>query len=139
MTQDQRTTPAAPKRGTHIEEGEVLKLDIKIEAIARTIGFGNGNGNNRTKTEAFEIRVPLEIRLIIKEIMTHLGTQNSLPEGRFILYGLVQSVGPSIYKKMLQMQTYSSVIPVQSPSLASFPRSSSTPSTSTPPMTPCNK
>ena len=91
----------APKNTT-VEEGEVIKPDIKLEAVARTIGFGNGE--SRIKTEAFEIRVPLAIRLLIKEILTRLGTHNALPEGRFIPYGLVQSVGSEVYKKMLRMQ-----------------------------------
>ena len=91
----------APKNQI-IEAGEMLKPDIKLEAVARTIGFGNGD--SRIKTEAFEIRVPLAIRLIIKEIMTRLGNAASLPTGRFIPYGLVQSVGSDVYKKMLVMQ-----------------------------------
>jgi hypothetical protein len=40
-------------KNIHIEEGEVLKPDIKIEAKARTIGFGNGD--DYIKTEAFKI------------------------------------------------------------------------------------
>ena len=90
-----------PKNST-VEDGEIIKPDIKLETISRNIGFGNGE--TRIKTEAFEIRVPLEIRLIIKEIMTRLGTQNALPEGRFIPYGLVQSVGSEVYKQMIRMQ-----------------------------------
>ena len=85
-----------------VEEGEIVRPDIKLEAYARTIGYGNGEG--RIKTEAFEIRVPLPIRLIIKEILTRLGTQDAMPEGRFIPYGLVQSVGSDVYKKMIRMQ-----------------------------------
>jgi hypothetical protein len=84
------------------EEGEVVKPDIKLEATTRTVGYGNGDG--RIKTEAFEIRVPMEIRLEIKEILTRLGNKNSVPEGRFIPYGLVQTVGAEVYKKMLRMQ-----------------------------------
>lgn len=91
-----------PKDDNAAEEGEVVKPDIKLEAVARTIGFGNGD--DRIKTEAFEIRVPSPIRLLIKEILTRLGTQNSLPEGRFIPYGLVQSVGSDVCKQMLRMQ-----------------------------------
>jgi hypothetical protein len=58
-----------PKNAT-AEEGEIFKPDIKLEAVARTIGFGNGD--DRIKTEAFEIRVPSPIRIIVKEIMTRL-------------------------------------------------------------------
>jgi hypothetical protein len=79
-----------PAKKTPTEEGKVIKADIKLEAIARTVGFGNDD--DRIKTEAFQIRIPLEIWLVIKEIMTRLRTQNSLPEGHFITYGLVQSV-----------------------------------------------
>ena len=87
---------------TEAEEGELDIPDIKLDAITRTIGHGNGDG--RVKTEAFEIRVPLEIRLIIKEILTRLATQDEIPDGRFIPYGLVQTVGEAVYKKMLCMQ-----------------------------------
>jgi hypothetical protein len=75
-----------PKKST-AKEGETIKPDIKLKAVARAIG--SGNGDNRVKTEAFKIRVPLPVRLIIKEIMTRLGTHNLLPEGQFIPYGLV--------------------------------------------------
>jgi hypothetical protein len=84
------------------EEGEVVKPDIELEETTRTVGYGYGNG--RIKTEAFEIRVPMEIRIEIKEILTCLGKKNSVPEGRFIPYGLVQTVGAEVYKKLLRMQ-----------------------------------
>jgi hypothetical protein len=48
----------------HHEEGEIAKLDIKLEVVAHGIGLGNGAG--RIKTNAFEVRAPLEIRLPIK-------------------------------------------------------------------------
>ena len=80
-----------------MKEREIIKLDIKLEVYARTIGYRNDEG--RIKTEAFEIRVPLAIRLLIKEILTRLGDQDAIPEGRFIPYGLVQSVGSKVYKK----------------------------------------
>jgi hypothetical protein len=91
-----------PTKSNTAKEGEVIKPDIKLEAMARIIGFRNGEA--RIKTEAFEICVPLAIQLVIKEIMTRLGTKNSLPEGHFIPYGLVQSVGSDVYKKMIIMQ-----------------------------------
>ena len=91
-----------PPKNSNAEEGEIVKPDIKLEAYARTIGYGNDEG--RIKTEAFEIRVPLAIRLPIKEILTRLGNQDAMPEGRFIPYGLVQSVGSEVYKKMIRMQ-----------------------------------
>jgi hypothetical protein len=84
------------------EKGEVVKLDIKLEVTTRTVRYGNGDG--RIKTEAFEIRVPMEIRLEIKEILTCLGNKNSVPEERFLPYGLVQTMGTEVYKKMLRMQ-----------------------------------
>jgi hypothetical protein len=105
MTEAERVTiqEALPKgKAKDTEEGEVEKPDIKLEATTRTIGFGNGDG--RIKTEAFKIRVPIEIRLMIKEILTRLGTKNAIPDGRFIPYGLVQTVGAEVYKKMLRMQ-----------------------------------
>jgi hypothetical protein len=77
------------------EEGEVPQPDIKLEEITRTIGYGNGDG--RIKTEAFEIQVPLEIRQEIKEIMTRLGNNGGMPAGRYIPYGLVQTVGAEVY------------------------------------------
>ena len=91
-----------PPADDEAEDGEIIKPELKLEAICRTIAFGNGD--DRIKTEAFEIRVPLPIRLVIKEIMTRLGNQNILPQGRFIPYGLVQSVGSDVYKKMIRMQ-----------------------------------
>jgi hypothetical protein len=33
-----------------------------------------------------------------------LGTKEKIPVGRFIPYGLVQTVGAEVYKKMLRMQ-----------------------------------
>jgi hypothetical protein len=96
------TLPSGKKQEQALEAGEVLKPEIKLEAVTRTIGCGNGDG--RIKTEAFELRVPLEIRLDIKEILTRLGNKNAIPEGRFILYGLVQTVGAEVYKKMLHLQ-----------------------------------
>ena len=82
-------------KNSSAEEREIVRPDIKLKAYARTIGYGNG---------AFEIRVPLPIRLLIKEILTHLGTQDAMPEGRLIPYGLVQSIGSKVYKKMIRMQ-----------------------------------
>jgi hypothetical protein len=96
------TLPPGKKQEQPLEAGEVLKPEIKVEAVTRTIGYGNGDG--RIKTEAFELRVPLEIRLDIKEILTRLGNKNAVPEGRFIPYGLVQTVGAEVYKKMLRLQ-----------------------------------
>jgi hypothetical protein len=84
------------------EEGEVPQPDIKLEVISRTVGYGKGDG--RIKTKAFEIRVPLEIRQEIKEIMTSLGNSGGMPAGMYILYGLVQTVGAEVYKKMLRLQ-----------------------------------
>lgn len=89
--------PAGKKQD--LEEGEIAKPAIKLEVVSRTLGCGNGDG--RIKTEAFEIRVPLEIRVEIKEIMTRLGSKDSIPKGRFIPYGLVQTVGAEVYKKMM--------------------------------------
>jgi hypothetical protein len=43
-----------------MEEGEVPKPDLKVEAVSHTIGYGNGDGRIKT-AEAFEVRVPLEI------------------------------------------------------------------------------
>jgi hypothetical protein len=84
------------------EEGEIAKPKIKLEVVACTIGCGNEE--NRIKTDAFEIRVPLAVRLIIKEIMTRLGNQEAIPEGRYIPHGLVQNVGAEVCKMMLRMQ-----------------------------------
>jgi hypothetical protein len=47
--------------------------------------------------KAFEIRAPLEIRLDIKEIVTRLGKNKSIPAGQSIPYGLVQTVGAKVY------------------------------------------
>jgi hypothetical protein len=80
----------------------VIKPNLKLEAVARTIGSGDGEG--RIKTEAFEIRVPSAIHIVIKEILTRLGIQNALPKGRFVPCGLVQSVGSEAHKKMTRMQ-----------------------------------
>jgi hypothetical protein len=91
--------PATKKR-TH--DDETQRPDIKLEVVARNIGYGNGPG--RIKTDAFEIRVPLEIRLEIKEILTRLGSKEKIPDGRFIPYGLVQTAGAEVYKNMLRMQ-----------------------------------
>jgi hypothetical protein len=99
MTETERLTikEALPQRKPQdTEEVEVEQPDIKLEAITHMIRFVNGNG--RIKTETFEIQVPLEICLMIKEILTHLGTKNKIPDGRFIPYGL------EVYKKMLRMQ-----------------------------------
>jgi hypothetical protein len=85
-----------PASNKHNEEGEVAPLNLKLEVVARGIGFGNGAG--RIKTDAFEVRVPLEIRLPMKEILSRLGHKGLLPEGRFIPYGLAQSVGVDVYK-----------------------------------------
>jgi hypothetical protein len=54
----------------------VPKPDIKLEVIPRTIGYGSGKG--RIKMEAFEIRVPLEIRQEIKEIIDDRITEGIL-------------------------------------------------------------
>jgi hypothetical protein len=91
--------PASKKRDN---TGDELKPEIKLEVIARHVGFGNGN--DRIKTDAFEIRVPIEIRIEIKEILTRLGNKGTLPEGRFIPYGLAQSVGTNVHKQMIRMQ-----------------------------------
>ena len=91
--------PASNKRDN---AGETLRPDIKLEVIARSIAFGNGAA--RIKTDAFEVRVPLEIRMPIKEILTRLGNTNTIPEGRFIPYGLAQSVGANVHKQMIRMQ-----------------------------------
>jgi hypothetical protein len=96
----QKALPPGKKEDT--EEGEIIPPEIKLEVVARNLGYGNGD--TRIKTEAFEIRVPLEIRIAIKEIMTRLGTKDLFPKGRFIPYGLVQTVGAEVYKKMLRMQ-----------------------------------
>ena len=104
-----------PKNST-AEEGEIARPDIKLEAYARTIGYGNGEG--RIKTEAFEIRVPLPIRLLIKEILNRLGTQDAMPEGRFIPYGLEKSVGSEVYKKWSECRTCSSQFSAPFPSSA---------------------
>jgi hypothetical protein len=72
--------------------------------VAHIIGFGNGAG--RIKTHTFEIRVPLEIHLEIKEILTRLDSKELIPDDRFIPYDLVQTVGTQVYKKMLQMQNF---------------------------------
>ena len=85
-----------------VEAGEIIKPDIKLEVVSRTIGYGNGD--TRIKTEAFEIRVPLEIRQEIKELMTRLGNNGGMPAGHYISYGLVQTVGEEVYKKMLRLQ-----------------------------------
>jgi hypothetical protein len=66
------------------EEGEIQTPDIKVEAISCTIGYGNGDA--RIETEAFEIRVPLEIRIKIKGITTCLVAKNSVLTGRFTLW-----------------------------------------------------
>jgi hypothetical protein len=91
-----------PKTKQPAEEGEIVPPIIKLEVVARTIGFGNGA--NRITTEAFEIRVPIEIRIEIKEIVTRLGTKNQIPNGRFIPYGLAQTVGAEVHKNMLRLQ-----------------------------------
>jgi hypothetical protein len=105
MTEAERsriTTLLPPCKQPEGEEGELKAPDIKVEAMSRMIGYGNRDAH--IKTEAFEIRVPLEICIEIKEIMTRLGTKNTIPKGRFIPYGLVQTVGAEVYKKMLRMQ-----------------------------------
>jgi hypothetical protein len=38
----------APKNTTTAKEGEVIKPAIKLEAVARTIGFGNGEARIKT-------------------------------------------------------------------------------------------
>jgi hypothetical protein len=53
---------------------------LKLEVVARSIGFGNGD--TRIKTDAFEVRIPIEIRIPIKEILTRLGNQGLIgPRG----------------------------------------------------------
>jgi hypothetical protein len=104
MTTDERTKinellPAGKKRDN---TGDELKPEIKVEVIARHIGFGNGD--DRIKTDAFEIRVPLAIRIEIKEILTRLGNKGTLPKGRFIPHGLAQSVGANVHEQMIRMQ-----------------------------------
>jgi hypothetical protein len=91
--------PATKKRA---HDGETQRPDIKLEVVTCTIGYGNGPG--RIKTNAFQICVPLKIRLEIKEILTQLGSKEQIPDGRFIPYGLIQTVGAEVYKKMLRMQ-----------------------------------
>ena len=101
MTETERikiTTLLPPSKSTNTEEGEIIKPDIKLKVISRAIGYGNGEG--RIKTEAFEIRV----RKDIKEILTRLGNNGGIPTGRYIPYGLVQTVGAEVYKKMLRLQ-----------------------------------
>ena len=63
---------------------------MKVEVIARHLGYDNGD--DRIKTDAFEIRVPIEIRIEIKEILTCLGNNSNIPKGRFIPYSLTQSI-----------------------------------------------
>ena len=91
--------PASKKRDN---TGDELKPDIKLEVLARHLGYGNGP--DRIKTDAFEIRVPIEIRIEIKEILTRLGNNGTFPEGRFIPYGLTQTVGADVHKQMIRMQ-----------------------------------
>ena len=66
--------PASKKRDNTRDE---LTPEIKLKVIARHIGFGNGNG--RIKTEAFEIKVPIEIGIEVKEILTCLGNKGTHP------------------------------------------------------------
>jgi hypothetical protein len=104
MTEAERgqiETKLAPNKKQTTKEGDI-QPDIKLEVNTRTIGYGNGD--TRIKTEAFEIRVPIEIRLEIKEIMTRLGSKNLIPAGVFVPYGLAQTVGVEVYKKLLRMQ-----------------------------------
>ena len=75
--------------------GDKWKPEIKLEVITRNLGYGNGD--DRIKTDAFEIRVPIEIRMEIKEILTRLGNNGTIPKGRFIPYGLTQSVGTKVH------------------------------------------
>ena len=91
--------PASKKRDN---TGDELKPDIKLEVLARHLGYGNGP--DRIKTDAFEIRVPIEIRIEIKEILTRLGNNGTFPEGHFIPYGLTQTVGADVHKQMIRMQ-----------------------------------
>ena len=104
MTPTERETikgllPASKKRDN---TGDELNPEIKLEVIARHLGYGNGD--DRIKTDAFEIRVPIEIRIEIKEILTRLGSKGTIPEGRFIPYGLAQTVGADVHKQMIRMQ-----------------------------------
>jgi hypothetical protein len=88
-----------------MEEGKLETPDITLEAITHTVGFGNGD--SRIKTKAFEIRVPLEIRLTIKEILTRIATKDDIPDGPYIPYGLIQTVGAKVYKKCSACKTTS--------------------------------
>jgi hypothetical protein len=100
ITKIKELLPASKKRDN---TGKVFKPEIELEVvIARNIGFGNGP--TRIKTDAFEIRVPIEICIPIKEILTRLSTKGSIPEGRSIPYGLSQSVGVNVHKQMIRMQ-----------------------------------
>ena len=91
--------PTTKKRD---HSGEVEETDLKLEIVTRTIGFGNGAG--RLKTDAYEVCVPLAIRLEIKEILIRLGSKDLIPDGRFIPYGLAQTAGTEVYKNMLRLQ-----------------------------------
>jgi hypothetical protein len=105
MTEIERTNIKKllpPGKKKEPQDGESANPDIKLEVISRTVGYGNGD--SRVKTEAFEIRVPLEIRVEIKEIITRLGIKHLIPKGVFIPYGLVQTVGAEVYKTMLRRQ-----------------------------------
>ena len=101
MTPNERETvkgllPASQKRDS---TGDELEPDIKLEAIARH--FVYGNGADRIKTKAFRIRVPIEIRIEIKEILTQLGNNGTFPEGYLIPYSLV---GADVHKQMIRIQ-----------------------------------
>jgi hypothetical protein len=101
-TERENTKEALPASKKCDNTGEVLKPAIKLEVAAPNIAFGNGEA--RIKTDAFEVRVPLEIRIQIKEILTRLGSKGLIPEGRFIPYCLTQLVGMNAQKQMIRMQ-----------------------------------
>ena len=82
--------------------GGKLKPDIKLEVLACHLGYSNGD--DRIKTDAFEIRVPIEIRIEIKETLTLLYNNGTIPDCRFIPYGLTQSAGAEVHKQMICMQ-----------------------------------
>ena len=66
--------------------GDKFKPEIKLKVIVCHLGFGKGD--DRIKTDSFEIRLSMEMRIEIEEILTHLRNNGTLPEGGFIPYGL---------------------------------------------------
>jgi hypothetical protein len=87
------TLPSGKKQAT--EEGKGLAPKIELKAISHIIRYGNRDSH--IKTEAFKIQVPLKIQL------TRSGNKNLVPNRRLAPYGLVQTVGAEVYKKMLRM------------------------------------